>query len=281
MKRFFIFLMAFLLIFFYACDIVDKPYTEQADQCGHDNLSVPIKKVLIEDYTGHLCGNCPQAHAILQDLKNRYCDHIVPVSIHVGFFARPVSGDYSTDFRTPAGNTYNEYFGNDAAGLPNGLVNRAQYNGTLILSPQAWGAALQAQLDKPLLLDVQVDNQYDVAKRQVTATVNINFIQKVQGPLTLTLWVVEDSIVDYQKDYYSTPQDIPDYVHRHVLRYCVTDPWGDEIISSQAAPNQTITKKYVFNLDTAWVDRHCHVVAFVSYKDSREVLQAEDEKIFK
>ncbi len=279
MKKIIILLFTAALTLLWACDVVDKPYTEQVNQCGHDNLSVPIRKVLVEDYTGHKCGNCPRAHELLQTLISQYCDHIVPVSIHVGYFATPSPGLYNTDFRTPAGNTYNDYFGVDAAGLPRGMINRTKYNGTLLLSPEAWADAINKEVNEPLLADVQANCLYNSETRQGKATVQISFLQQMQGKFSLTVWIVEDSIIAAQKDYYTYPQDIPDYVHRNVLRKSITPAWGETVYSGQTNVNQIITKTYTFSLDTAWVAKHCYIVAFLSNADTKEVYQAEREKI--
>ncbi len=279
MKKVFLLILAMVVALFWSCDIVQKPYTEEVNQCGQDNLSVPIRKVLVEDYTGHKCGNCPRAHEILYNLVNQYCDHIVPVSIHVGYFARPSTGLYEADFRTPAGDVYNNFFGVDAAGLPRGMVNRTQYNGTLLLSPDAWAEAVANEVNKPVQIEVQVSNAYNTATREVKTTVNVSFLTQLQGKFNLTVWVVEDSIIAAQKDYYSDPQDIPDYVHRNVLRKSITDPWGETIFEGQSSVNQLITHTFTIKLDTAWNENHCYIIAFVSNADTREVFQADREKV--
>ena len=45
-----------LIILSNSCDIVEGPYI--TDSNSYVN---PEKNVLIEDFTGHLCSNCPQA----------------------------------------------------------------------------------------------------------------------------------------------------------------------------------------------------------------------------
>ncbi len=279
-NSFIILLLAFVAFFLKSCDIVEPPYVEQTGQCGYDNLSVPIKKILVEDYTGFKCGNCPEAHELLAQLKAVYCDHLVPVSIHVGYFATPSAvPPYTTDFRTEAGNEYNNYFGADAAGLPVGMINRTEFNGSRLLSPDAWAAAIAQQLQQPPAVDVQITNFYDTAQRQVTSRVEIAFLQDISGNFYLNVWLTEDSIIDYQKDYRYDPPDIAGYVHRHVLRKAINGAWGESIFNGQATQGQTVQKTYTFTVDTAYNEHHCHVVAFVYLYDSKTVLQADDEKV--
>ena len=44
------------LLLIISCDIEEGPYI-----ADYDSYVNPEKKVLIEDYTGHLCPNCPEA----------------------------------------------------------------------------------------------------------------------------------------------------------------------------------------------------------------------------
>jgi hypothetical protein len=49
-----------------------------------------VKKVLVEDYTGHTCGNCPAAARMLNDtIKPLYGDRLIVLGIHAGYFAEP------------------------------------------------------------------------------------------------------------------------------------------------------------------------------------------------
>ncbi len=278
-RKIFVVILA-LFIVFYGCDIIEEPYTETTNSCGHDNLSIPIKKVLVEDYTGFKCGNCPEAHEKLQNLITSYCDHIIPVSIHVGYFATPSSTPpYTTDFRTPAGDEYNTFFGADAAGLPIGMVNRTQYNGSVLITPDAWADAVSKQLESAPVIDLQVENEYDTSTRNVNSDVTVSFLENFSGDLYLSLWLVEDSIIDYQKDYNSDPVDIPDYVHRFVLRGAINGTWGEQIFSGEASQNKQLNFSFSYALDTAYNYKNCYVVAFVYKPETKEVLQAEKEKI--
>src|SRR4051812_5513690 len=95
MKRillFFALCAPFLILLIASCDKIEAPYREPVpvnDFCttGIED-SIPHKKVLVEDYTGHLCGNCPAAGIYLNDtLKSVYNHCLVIISVHAGFFA--------------------------------------------------------------------------------------------------------------------------------------------------------------------------------------------------
>ena len=45
------------------------------------------RNVLIEDFTGQRCVNCPAATKKIEELHSQYGDRIIPVAIHSGPFA--------------------------------------------------------------------------------------------------------------------------------------------------------------------------------------------------
>ena len=44
------------------------------------------RKILLEDYTGQMCTNCPDAHRLIASLQEQYGGQIVAVAIHAGNF---------------------------------------------------------------------------------------------------------------------------------------------------------------------------------------------------
>jgi len=42
-----------------SCDVLEGPFDEQVN--NNIDTTKPLRKILLEDYTGHTCGNCPCA----------------------------------------------------------------------------------------------------------------------------------------------------------------------------------------------------------------------------
>src|ERR1700741_709431 len=103
---------------FTACDFVQdaNPPLTPTDNTGN-NSNIIYRKVLVEDYTGHKCGNCPAAADVLKDLETQYAGKIVPLAIHAGFFAN-TNTQYPTNFANADGNAYDTQFGISTAGNP-------------------------------------------------------------------------------------------------------------------------------------------------------------------
>ena len=83
MKKYLVLLSSILIIT--SCDVEDGPFITD-----YDSYVNPEKKVLIEDFTGHLCPNCPDAARELDAIHDIYGDQIIGMAIHVSkSFARP------------------------------------------------------------------------------------------------------------------------------------------------------------------------------------------------
>ena len=78
-----------------------------------------VKNILIEDFTGHLCKNCPDAARELDAIHDFYGSRIIGLALHVGTtFGRPYPTDISVnpdqkfiyDFRTNKGEELDNHF---------------------------------------------------------------------------------------------------------------------------------------------------------------------------
>lgn len=264
---------------FFACDKIEGPYKETIGFTG--DTSQHVRKILVEDYTGHTCGNCPQAAIAAKEVKQLYGNQVVVMAVHTGFYAQPKSypdGSYANDYRTPAGNDYSNFFGNDKAGLPNGMVNRKSVNASRILNHKDWAGMAQGIVTLPPEADITVSNTYDSLTRNVNTIVRVQYLKPLSSAYRLVVCVTEDSIVSWQKDYtLPSPSNNPTYMHRHMLRGTVNSSWGDTL--SGGLPGAVSQKIYNHTLNTAWKAKHCSIVAFLYDAATYEVIQAEEKHI--
>jgi len=272
-------LFSLIALFLWQCDTIDGKFIEDNNSlCGDASLPVPIKKVILEDYTGFRCGNCPRAAEKIEELSPVYCDHIIPVSIHVGYFATPSGSTYTSDYRTPEGTAYNDYFGSESAGLPVGMVNRTEFNGKKLLAHDDWSAAILAQINQAPKLDIIINPEYLPDDSSFNLKIETGFLKTISQKLMLNIWLVEDSIIDWQKDYDAKPQDIEGYIHNHLFRESLTDIWGSEL-SGNTTQNSFINSDFSGKLNNKYKPNEIYIVAFVAVKESREILQASMKKL--
>lgn len=248
--------------------------------CRYDSL----RTVLVEDYTGFRCPNCPRAAEALKDLECMYGARVVPLAVHVGeTFASPENnpdGSFSTDFRTPIGAAYDAEFGNSLF-LPNGLINRKKYDGFHPQLFNSWAGHVANILAQPAEALVHVDVAYNEASREATATIKVSALTDLNNfPYRLVVLLSEDSVIDWQLDNAANPPEIEDYVHMHVLREGFTAAWGNPVNGGNAlSAGETETTTHSLIIDEEYVDHNCNVVAFIYRDDTKEVIQAEYKPI--
>jgi hypothetical protein len=274
-------LISVILFFFsVSCDKIEEPYKVVNNNQNPDTTdtgNVFVKKILIEDFTGHRCGNCPEAHEILHTLEATYPGQVIGIGLHVGWFASTTI--YPTDYTTTTGNELNTFFGAETAGLPTGCVSRVEDQGSKLITPSKWSTiASQVLLQQPNV-GITIDNDYNASNRTVDITVDVTVLESITNDLFLTLYVVEDSCISEQLDYNSTPQDITDYAHRHVLRDAVNTTWGEEIFTGGAVTDDTVQKTFTYTLNSAWNEDNCSIIAFVYDETTLEIYQAEDKHV--
>ena len=266
-----------------SCDKIDEPYMNTG---GGGPVSDTVRKVLLEDFTGHLCVNCPAAHLVIEGLQIVYPERIIPVVIHTGFFAKPKTAPYDYDFRTADGDAIATEFGAITAPLPKGVVNRINKGGYLI-GPAAYATAVSLVLDSlPEMPDIfiEIDPSYNSTDGTISVDVKMTtLINMPAGKYNVSVMVVESGIVEAQKNTtaeINNGKDIMDYDHKDVLRGAINGAWGEEFADAALSPNQIITKSYSgYNIGSDWKPDDLKIVAFVYYADGpkdKQVIQVEE-----
>ncbi len=237
------------------------------------------RTILLEEFTGKACPNCPKGSRELENLLQQFPDNLVAVSIHAGFFAKPQVpplGQY--DLRTPEGDVLIDYLG-PPLGYPAGDVNRTPVSGELLLSSNAWASAITTQIQTAPSVELSIDHNYNATTRELTVTVNGIGKAAVSGDIRLSIMITESGIVDAQIDV-EVGGLVPAYVHNHVLRGMLTPATGASI-SNGLTLGQTFSETYTRTLDTNWDTQHMHIIAFVTDVQGNNfpVLQAAEVQV--
>lgn len=263
----FLFSIAF---FFVACNdcvpIVYGPPTNLGDQ-----------KLIIEEFTGVQCVNCPQGSDEIASFVSLYPGRVIPISIHSGFFATPVPMKSKQDFRTPDGDFIYNYIG-PATFYPSAAFNRKQFSGTdLIYNQQSWAGNAQKTVESFSKYGLSLESNFDKASRVLTVTVNGIAKEDINDKILSHVMITESNIVEWQK-YPNADGFIADYVHKHVLRAIVSTFAGDQV-ADNPKKTQSFSKKYTYTLPDNWVAENCEIAAFVSYASKKEIIQAESKEV--
>lgn len=281
-----------LAFLFSSCDKVKDPIVKRNTVAGskfvnNNNFSRShYKKVLLEDYTGQTCPNCPTAAKLIKTvLVPAYGDSLIALAVHQGdTYAKPTP-TFTNDFRTTAG----EEWGKSGSGFgigfwPSGLVNRKNYGTGLIVPNQAWTTAVPKALKDPMDVKLDVSTQYDTTARALNVSVKGTFMRAYANPTKIIVVIMEDGIVGKQKD---GSKDVEDYEFEHMMRGDINGTWGTDFKASAALLGDTVRSNFTnFPLPltvsgtsgkapTTLNDRKSAVIAFVYDVSTKSVLQVE------
>jgi len=269
-----------LMSFLNGCDEIAPPYK----QSGGVVVVKGTQKVLIEDFTGFRCGNCPSAAQIATELYDVYKGKVIVLAIHSGAtFASPRGKLYAADFRTPVGEELFTTFLGLTGGQPNGMVNRSGSNGKII-APDGWAAQVSTELEKEAKASIDLTPKYDSITQVLSVDVQVKWLTAGGPDDHFALYLSEDSIIYAQKDYRRPSQglseDDSNYVHMHMLRSSVGEfgTWGEQVASKSAGA--TFTKRYTLSFaGKPWRPKYCSVVGILHDKNEGSIIQVNDAKV--
>lgn len=261
-----------------ACDYIDQPFRNPGgggtSTANGDTVIQTERAVLVEDFTGHQCKNCPKASKALKQLDSLYGpSKVVGLAIHAGpanFTA--TSAEYPTDFTTADGDDLADVFGVFA--LPLGMVNRIDFpTNTHLKSYSSWGGLAATQLAQSPEVLFSAYSGFDSTSRVATLRLEVRSQVAQANAVGVAVYLKESGIV--------SPQLMPDqtrdtnYAHYNVFRRAPWGPFGQEVWAAGAATSTaTATLDASTTLEASWNARHMKWVAIAFDKATNRVLQA-------
>lgn len=228
--------------------------------------------VLIEEFSGVRCANCPAGSAAIKGLLDQYGEQLVAVSIHTGFFARPYS-DNLYDFRTEAGDALLDLL-KAPIGFPSAVVNRKLFDGEadLQLGLADWAGYIAQEATSDPTVKLWLQPTFNEDTRALTLDLSI-FPQTsfADEDLRLSVMLTENKVVDVQL----TPSGKETaFEHNHVLRDMLTNHQGN-LLPEDVRSGTAACFSFETTTSSNWISENCRIVAFVHRGgESQEVLQA-------
>lgn len=247
------------------------------------------KKVLLEEYTGAWCGDCPPGGHALDAMQATQPD-IVVVSIH---------GNDSMEVPLMGGGLTDSY----AAAAPVLVVDRQQFRTEHYFqyahdSIYQWYPAFTDRHADASPATVSISNvAYNSTTREISCTVNVNFAYDADGPFALHCGLTENNVTGPPGDttynhwnnhnYNSaTPNsdfygmgfilDPSEYWHNNVFDTMMSNLWGDtgfiprHVIAGQNfSRNYTCTLPVQHGLAQRWKPNDMQIFAFLAQADDR------------
>ncbi len=231
--------------------------------------------VLLEEFTGIGCTNCPKGSREIENLLTQFPDNLIAVSIHAGYFADTSIFSFGKyDFRTEEGTLVYDYL-KPILGYPSGVVDRTPVNGDIQLGRNQWASAITNEIQDQPAVELSIEKSFNPTTRELEVTINGIGKENVAGEIRLSVMVIESGIVDAQDDIEADPHIVLDYVHNHVLRDMFTPATGAPLFQNLVV-GQTFSQTFSIVLDSSWVPENMEIVAFASVVNGNSfpVLQA-------
>jgi len=270
------------------------PYIDLGSRTAKDSTytaaaETPQQRIiLVEDFTGASCPNCPSAHTVLESIETQHPGRLAIMALHILNFtqAEPQPGA-QYDFRTQDATDISNTIYGGVSLMPSAGINRLVNSGNGINPPNnnlfgsfVWSQMMSAYLDSIPPVNVTITSSLNTTGDTAFIQVRVAYTQAVTAKNTLTVAITEGNMIDKQEDQSTV---IDDYEFNDVLRGMVSPALGSPMLDSVAikATGRVFTRSYLYKVDGAWNKDHCKVVAFVANAESgdKRVLQAAVAKL--
>ena len=232
------------------------------------------KKILLEEFTGIHCGNCPDGHAMAKKLHTAKPEDVFIIAVHAGYYATP--GADQADLRTDDGIELHDFFGADS--YPSGMVNRIPYENEYAISRSLWAKQARIIISDIAPVNLMVNCEYDDFYEKITVTVDGYWVEdSPSDSARLSVALLQNNIQAYQAG--SGIGD--DYIHQHILRDYITDALGDLITTNKKGEYFTATYTYTLPEDyrgVVVVPEQLELIAFVTENEAN-VLNIASKKL--
>lgn len=230
------------------------------------------KMVLIKDFTGARCVNCPAAAEYAHNLQHQLDeDHIFIMSVHAGFLAQPMGQfpNFLTDEGTEWYNNHdsNPLFTVDHVALTDGNSLKVEQIDTPVVTA----------LDEEQSFEIVIGRQFDPTSRQLQVNIQAVSLTDRDGHFFITACLVEDNIVGWQIIPGGTDKE---YVFHNVFRGTLNGAYGESFEDHHVDSDDTFSFSYNTEINADYNADECYVVVYVYDRNQGDkILQTAVKKI--
>ncbi|MBD3636171.1 MAG: Omp28-related outer membrane protein [Crocinitomicaceae bacterium] len=303
-KSFKIFGWTLLILAFFqtSCDKIEKPIKPAVEldttiyPGNWDDYPEPVwmqnvntnRNLVLEDYTGHKCPNCPDAATEAQNIELANPNRVFVASIHAapgGVSAfQAIAADcgqpsnpndkYCTkhycDESIAYGNAFQSGFGFFAN--PMGNISRITPSGENMFELYGnWSSRVTNVLAaNDLKVNIQAQSNYYSAANGFYLHTEIEFLEDLTGSYSTVVYLLEEKIVDWQ-DVNGTADSL--YEHHNVFVGCIDGlAWGRSISGGTSTGDKTYFD-YSYTLPSGKDNTDYHLLIYVYDVATYEILQ--------
>jgi hypothetical protein len=249
------------------------------------NINTNSKKyILLEDYTGHKCTNCPQAANIAKNLENDTSLGVIVASIHASptELFQQTDSEFNIDFTTISGTEYTTTIITEGEfpGNPCGTINRK--SGSPLLNSHwyfsdSWADAVNSEFNNHsnLLANIQLQFNYFPATNGLFIHTETEILDNLSGDYHLIIYLVRNEVI--------SPQEFNGYVDHHYHHHSVVSDnvngtWGTRIVEGSASSGDKFYNDFSYQLpnpleDSTFEIGNVSLITYLCERNSFEVIQ--------
>lgn len=255
---------AVFVLFFMGCDKIEDPLKPI-------NITTTGKTVLIKDFTGARCVNCPAAAETAHELQyNLGEENVIIMAVHAGYLAQPV-GQFP-DFLTEEGT---KWYNNNSSNPLFSVDHVALTEGNTLYVEQIDVPVANALMESQTF-DIITTPTYDEASRLLNVDNRVVAVDDMQGEFCATVCLVEDSIVGWQ----IVPGGVEhEYVFRNVFRGTLNGADGELVGEGSILANDNLLLNHKMTLDTTYNADQCYILTYIYERENGKIMQTALKKI--
>lgn len=221
--------------------------------------------VLLTEFSGIGCVNCPTAQQLADDLADDCDGRLIVVQMHPAANSFTFSADPLYDYTTADADVYYSHFnGTATTPFPTGVVDFMKDGNAYFIDYTTWATAIHRRLNQAPTLSLDLTPSSEGDSYMLTAQA-VNHATDALD-FRLLYWLVEDSIEGRQL--MPDGKVSTDYIHRHIFRGALNGQWG----SQQSAFGKGSLTDVVDVSRYCYTGRHYSVVAVALSSDMSEVI---------
>lgn len=252
-----------------SCDNIpedDRYYKEE---------KVPAKRnLLIMEFTGNNCINCPLGAAAVEKIKeDEGPDKVISIGVHPegNINTRPMISNYPKpgslqNFTCELSTEIFKYY-DSPNGFPTAIFNGLK--STMSSDYGNWPTEASKALEMTSYVMLEANCDYNDSDRNLTVDYKVTFSDDINESLSVAVWIVENNIPGTQMMPGGKKNE--DYIHNHVLRGSLNGTWGENIGRSFTSTSE-VNGTASMTIPDNWVAKNCEVVV-IAFQDNDKYTQ--------
>ena len=196
------------------------------------SMEPKYRRVLLEEFTGMHCPNCPAGHKVANEIRSYYPEDCFLVNIHAGNLAVPSPGE--VNLRSAYGDALATQAG--VTGIPSASIGRHLFPGQssmAIVDRDSWLENVEELLGMETYVNIGAEASIDWQSRELEVRVQLYYTgDSPEAENHIHVVLLQNNVEGTQDGSEANPDQVlanGNYLHQHVLRDLLTGIEGDAV----------------------------------------------------